>query len=161
VERFANVSLRPALPGDAAFLEELTLAVRETEPGFRDLNPAERTQLLKQQHALQQMSYRADFPEAFFMLILVDGKPAGRFTVAHRTDEIRIVDLAVHPAWQSKGIGSGLLKNVQAEAARTKAPVRLCAVAGSPAAGFYERLGFTVCGVSDMHLLMEWTAPAA
>ena len=91
--KLAEVSLRPETPEDGSFVEELIFAVREGEPGFRDLPVDERTPLLKEQARLQSADYRRKFPHAHYLIIVASGHPVGRFYIDHTPDHLRIVDL--------------------------------------------------------------------
>lgn len=154
----AEVSLRPEMEEDALFLEDLVLAIRDSEIGYRDFAPGLRTELLRQQGQWQAAHYRTAFPNAYFLIIEVAGKRAGRLYLAHLPEEIRVIDLSIDPTYQSHGIGTELLKRVQAEATRSAMPVRLAVIQDSAARIFYERLGFYKTGEIDGRLSMEWKA---
>ncbi|MCX8238435.1 MAG: GNAT family N-acetyltransferase [Akkermansiaceae bacterium] len=57
-------------------------------------------------------------------------------------DHLLIVELSILPDFQGHGSGRQLIKSAQAEAMRTKVPVRLSVEIGNPAMSFYEGLGF-------------------
>lgn len=154
----AEISLRAETEDDASFLEELVIAVRETELGYRELPVAERNHLLKEQNRLQLTHYRKNYPTAFFLIVEADSKPVGRLYLDHQAERIHIVELSLLPDFQGHGIGHQLLKNVQAEATRTQVPITLSVAHGNPAQSFYERLGFQSSGSTDTHLKMKWTA---
>lgn len=156
--RQAGVSLRPQTEADLPFVEELVIAVREDEPGFRHLLPDERVRLLKEQHQLQWSHYRKVFPAAHFLLILADGQPVGRFYLDHAADHLRVIELSILPDYQGHGIGRRLMETIQAEAARRRHPVRLSVVNGNPVERFYATLGFVRDGLNGSHLRMRWSA---
>ena len=79
--KLAEISLRPESAEDAPFIDDLVIAVREMERGFRDLPVDERSRLLVAQSRLQQADYRRKFPQAHFLVIVVSGKLVGRFSV--------------------------------------------------------------------------------
>ena len=58
------------------------------------------------------------YPGTSFDVILSTAQPAGRLYVARWTDEIRIVDIALLPEFCNRGIGTTLLRQLQAEARR-------------------------------------------
>jgi GNAT superfamily N-acetyltransferase len=154
--KLAEVSLRPESAEDASFIDELVIAVRETEPGFRDLPVEERTRLLIEQSQLQQADYRRKFPQAHFLVIVASGKLVGRFYVNHTSNHIRVVELSILPDYQGHGIGIQLMKSVLAEGTRTGLPVRLSMAIGNPVLSFYDKLGFGVVAKTDSHHGMEW-----
>jgi GNAT superfamily N-acetyltransferase len=157
--RAATVSLRPEVPEDRPFLLDLYLSTRDDEAGFRDLPPAERTALLAQQLDWQTRHYREAYPHAWFTIIMVDQRPAGRLYVARMTDCLRVVDISLLPEFRGHGIGTHLLKNIQAESMRTQSPVRLAVVVSDPVLGFYQRLGFRMTGTRGIRHELEWTPP--
>lgn len=157
--RKATISLRPETAGDLDFLRDLYLSVRDDDPGFRDLPPAERTQLLEHQFGIQHRQYREHFPGAWFTLVLVDEKPGGRLYVTRQADGFRVIDLSLLPEFRGHGIGTQLMKNIQAEATRTQLPIRLQVVVDNPARRFYARLGFRETGQTDVRCQLEWRPP--
>ena len=82
-----------------------------------------------------------------------------RLYVARMTDCLRVVELSLLPEFRGHGIGTQLLKNVQAESMRTQVPVRLAVVMADPVAGFYRRLGFRITSSQGLRHEMEWTPP--
>lgn len=154
----AEISLRAESEDDASFLEELVIAVRENEIGYRELTVDERNRLLKEQNRLQLAHYRKHYPTAFFLIVEANSKPIGRLYLDHQADRIHVVELSLLPDFQGHGIGHQLLKNIQAEATRTQLAVTLSVGIGSPAQSFYDRLGFQVTGTTDTHFKMKWLA---
>lgn len=155
----AEVSLRPETPDDASFLEELVFAVREEEPGFRELPLDERSALLKEQARFQASHYRRVYPTAHFLIIEAGGNPVGRYYIYQAPDHLLVVELSILPDFQGLGIGRELLKSVQAEAVRTKMPVRLSVEVGNPAMSFYEGMGFVREKTEASHHGMVWRPP--
>ena len=156
----AAVTLRPEVPEDRPFLRELYLSTRDDEVGFRDMDPGERTRLLEEQFELREEQYRAAWPGAYWTIITVAGKPAGRLCVAQMAAEMRLVDLALLPEYRSHGIGTTLLKSIQAEAMRTQCPLRLHVAVVNAARAFYDRLGFKPVASNEAYTLLEWVPPA-
>ncbi|MEX0331517.1 MAG: GNAT family N-acetyltransferase [Puniceicoccaceae bacterium] len=153
--QWANVTLRPETEEDKSFLLELFISTREQAFGFGDLSPTDRTPLLREQFELQHGQYKL-YPHAWFTIIIVANQPAGRLYVSQSPKEMRVIDLSLLPAYQNKGIGSQLLKNLQAEATRTQLPLRLYVDNLNPAYNFYTRLGFRRIGETASHIHMQW-----
>lgn len=154
----ASVSLRPELAEDEAFLRELYLSVRDDESGFRELDPGARTRLLQEQFEFQRSDYRLRFPHADFLIVQVDERPAGRFYLNHGADSIHVIDISLLPEYQGHGIGSTLIRTVQAEAQRTGRAVTLFAHPRRAGSGFYQRLGFAKKSVVGEHAGLHWHA---
>ena len=89
-------------------------------------------------------------------IILLDGEPIGRLYVDRRTDEIRIIDIALLAEHRKKGIGSELMGDILAEACNADLPVRIYVEQFNPALHLYERLGFSQANQVGMYYLMEW-----
>ena len=124
------------------------------------MEPASRTKLLTEQFKIQSTQYREKWPHAWFTIVQVDDTRAGRLYVARQPDCLLVVELSLLPEYRGNGIGSGLIKNIQAESIRTSKPIRLSAVTDSGAYGFYLRLGFKPLSHDPSRTRMEWRAHA-
>ena len=89
-------------------------------------------------------------------IVLLEGKPVGRWLVERREQEIRGVDLALLPADRNRGLGSFLIRRLQDEARRADQPLRLQVIRFSRAVNLFERLGFTRTSETGTHFQMEW-----
>jgi ribosomal protein S18 acetylase RimI-like enzyme len=88
-------------------------------------------------------------------VILVGGEPAGRLYVARWPEELRIVDIALLPAFRGRGIGTGLLRSLMEEADAADRPLTIHVEAGNPARSLYERLGFEVAEDRGVYLFLR------
>lgn len=93
-------------------------------------------------------------------MIVVDGEPAGRLYVARWEREIRIVDIAVLPAFRGRGVGTELLHRLMEEADAARKPLTIHVERENPARTLYDRLGFRPAGEHGVYVLME-RAPAS
>jgi ribosomal-protein-alanine N-acetyltransferase len=82
-------------------------------------------------------------------LLEADGKLAAYFIAMAGVDELHLLNITVAPAQQGQGLGSLLLKRVQALARELSLPRLLLEVRGSNerARGLYLRRGFVDVGV--------------
>ncbi|MFY9607462.1 MAG: GNAT family N-acetyltransferase [Blastocatellia bacterium] len=153
------VTFRPVGPDDEAFLLEVYAGTRLDELAVTPWDESQREAFLRLQFAAQQQHYQNHFPEADHQLIMVDERPVGRIYVAKRSDEVRILDIALLPEERNRGIGSFLIKEVMAEASKAGKPVRIYVESLNPSLKLFERLGFS--GVQDIgtHFLLEWRSP--
>ena len=94
-------------------------------------------------------------------MIVAGGERAGRLYVARWPDEVRIMDLAVVAEHRSRGIGTALLRRLQAEAEAASRKLSIHVERFNRALRLYERLGFAVVQDKGVYLLLEWTAPTA
>src|SRR6516162_3073045 len=102
----STLAVRPALPQDEIFMYELYSAIRKPEFAQTALTPNQLEHLIRLQFRGQLSSYTQNYPNSCYHIVLVDSKPVGRFWVAPGEREFHLVDIAVHPSLQSKGIGT-------------------------------------------------------
>ena len=153
----STLVVRPAVDKDEIFLYELYVAVRGPEFDHAPLTPAQREHLLRMQFYAQTSSYTQQFPNSCYHVVLLDDKPVGRLWVAPGNNELRLVDIALHPKLQSKGIGSVLIRQLQDEATKLKFPIR-CSVfhTNTGSLRFHKRLGFQILYQDLMYAHLEW-----
>ena len=141
-----KVQLRPAVPSDRLFLLSLYASTRADELAFTPWNDAEKAEFVRTQFEARERHYLEQFPDAASSVIVLEGRPVGRITVARQPDEIRVVDIAVLPVARSRGIGTRLLRDLADEGAAAGLPVRLHVETRSRARRLYDRLGFVQVG---------------
>jgi ribosomal protein S18 acetylase RimI-like enzyme len=153
----AGISLREATASDDDFLFALYGSTRRDEMTAWGMPEAQQDSFLRLQYRAQQQRFLAERDRSRHDIILRDGTPVGRMIVVRSADEIRLADIALLPDERGSGLGSALIRELQAEAARSSLPLRLHVARGNAgAARLYERLGFAVCGDTGSHLRMEW-----
>lgn len=141
---------RAATPEDESFLRALHTA---TQTDFEGL--PERDVLLDLQYRARADGYAARHPGACRLILLGDAGPVGMVMLAEEEDATLVVDLAVLPAWQGRGVASAALRTVQATCG--SGGVRLHVRADSPARRLYRRLGFREVGSDALNVAMHWT----
>lgn len=67
----------------------------------------------------------------------------GMFKVERCHDHIYLGDLQIKSAFQGRGIGSQLIRELILQAQTQRLPIRLRVLQGNPALRLYQRLGFT------------------
>ncbi len=149
-------TLRPAGHDDDEFLYELFCSSRAGEMALSGLGRPQLETLLRLQCRSQSQTYRAQFPDAAHYIVCVGGRPAGRMLVAAGEREIRLIDVALLPEHQSRGIGTSLIRGVQDRAAGAGLPVVLHVGKFNRAVRLYDRLGFAVTEDAGGHLRMQW-----
>ena len=156
VSESSSVSLRPAGPEDTPFLLQLYGSVRSGELAATDWTDSQKAQFVAMQFAAQSQYYREHYPDTSFDVIVLDGQPVGRLYVAGWSDEIRIVDIALLPAYCNRGLGTTLVRALQAEAGASGRPLRIHVERFNPALRLYERLGFRLIEDKGVYLFLEW-----
>ncbi len=155
-----NFSTRPARDEDEPFLYDLYRSTRIEELSRTGLPPAQLDMLIKLQFTAQQHHYREAYPNAEHLIIMVEDRPAGRVLIYRSDLTLQIVDIAFLPERRGSGIGSEVIRRLQAEAAAALKPLTLYVVKHNPAARLYERLGFKTVQDIGSHFFMEWHSPA-
>ena len=149
--------LRPVAGDDREFLVDLYASVREPELAHVPWDAAARRAFVEQQFVAQDAHYREHYPGATLDVIEVDGVPAGRLYVHRGPSDIRIMDIALTPEFRRRGVGSGLLRSLIAEAEASGRKLSIHVEANNPARRLYERLGFRLAGEHGVYVLMERT----
>jgi ribosomal protein S18 acetylase RimI-like enzyme len=150
------VTLRPAREDERQFLLSVYASTRTEELACVTWGPGELQQFLEMQFTAQDRYYRENYAGAEFLVIEVDGRPAGRLYLHRREREIRIMDISLLPAFRNRGIGSSLLREVLAEGRRAGRKVSIHVEVNNPAMRLYRRLGFETREQNGIYLLMEW-----
>jgi ribosomal protein S18 acetylase RimI-like enzyme len=146
-----SVTTRAATEQDDAFLFALFKAVRL--PGFAHvpLAPAQLEMLMRTQFAGQKHSYGTLYPGGD-SIVLLEGKPIGRMWVHRGPARHQLVDIALMPEFQNRGIGAALV--TEAIAAARVAGARLCcsvAVTNRGSLNFHQRLGFQIVRQDEVY----------
>lgn len=150
-----QISLRPTAPDDESFLYRLYASTREEELAVLPWNDSEKEAFLTTQFAAQHKYYHQEFGKAEFQVIEQDHEPIGRLYLDHRDDEIRIIDIALLPAYRNKGIGSKYLEAILEQGQGAGLPVRIHVEQNNPALRLYDRLGFQKVTENGVYFLME------
>lgn len=150
------VTLRPIAPGDEPFLYQVYASTRAAELEVTQWTDEQKAAFLHMQFTAQHRYYHEHYTNTEFDIILVDGQPAGRLYVCRGADELRIMDIALLPAFQKRGIGTHLIGALQAESALARKPLRIHVERFNPALRLYERLGFVPVADRGVYLFLEW-----
>jgi len=106
---------------------------------------------------LQEEFFRKNFSSETIQIISIEGQDAGLLNVERESDEIFLANLQILPAFQNRGFGSAVLRELLESAAVLNLPVRLQVLrVNFGAARLYARFGFQTYHESSTHLLMRW-----
>jgi ribosomal protein S18 acetylase RimI-like enzyme len=152
-----RIELRPADASDVPLLLEIYASTREEELKVVPWSPEQKADFVQMQFNAQKAYYEANYVGAQFQVILADGVAAGRLYTHRMADEIRVMDIAILPAFRNRGIGSKLLKQVQTEAAAEGRKVGIHVEIFNPALNLYERLGFQRVSDRGVYYFLEWS----
>jgi ribosomal protein S18 acetylase RimI-like enzyme len=138
------------------FLYRVYASTREAEMALLAWSDREKEDFLRFQFKAQHTYYQQHFAKTQFDLILLDGQPIGRLYLDRRSDEVRIVDIALLTQHRGQGIGGQIMGDILQEARRAGLPVRIHVEQNNPALRLYYRLGFKEIGDEGVYYLMEW-----
>lgn len=156
----ATVTLRAISEQDQELLFAVYASTRAEEVAqLTQWSEAQRQAFLQQQFSAQHSYYQDQFPAADFGLICHHGESAGRLYLEQRSDEIRLIDIALLPSQRGNGLGSALLHCLLILAQQRQLPVRIHVEKQNPAMRLYHRLGFVRLEDKGVYDLMQWAAP--
>ena len=150
------VTLRPVAPKDEAFLHKVYASTRAEELARVPWDEAQREAFLKMQFAAQSIHYQTYYPGSTHDIILHGQRSVGRIYVARREGDIRILDITILPEHRNRGIGTPIIKDLMAEAARVGKPINIHIESYNPSHRLFERLGFHMVEDDGINHLMEW-----
>lgn len=155
---------RPAAERDDAFLFELYASTRAEELAAWGWSAAQQEPFLRMQWLAQKRGYEARYPSEGHCVLELEGQPVGRLWVVRGEHELRLVDVTLLPSQRGRGLGTGVLRSLQEEAARAGKPLRLHVTRNNHALRLYTRLGFTSARgpeseLAQPYLELEWSAP--
>ncbi len=143
-----NLSYRAASQDDFAFLFNLHRAAMR-DPVEETFGPWD--------DAWQVDYFQKHFDPAVLKIIQYRGDDVGVLYVQGRVEELFLASLEILPAYQRRGIGTAVIRELIAEAKRQGKPVALQVLKANRAArSLYQRLGFGVTGENDTHYIMAY-----
>ncbi len=151
-----RITLRPATPTDEGFELDLYAGTRWDELNLVDWSDLQKQTFLKMQFTARQQQYCLLYPLATDRIILQDSEAIGRLLVDQEERYLVLIDIALLPAHQNRGVGTKLVQSLLEEAAAAGKSVRLHVLATNPAVRMYERLGFTASDKDGTYLEMKW-----
>lgn len=94
-------------------------------------------------------------------VIQAGGGDVGLLIVEEREDDIYLAEIQIVPERQSEGIGSAVVRSLQARAAAAGKPLTLRVLhVNQRARDLYERLGFRRFDEIDTHAYLRWEPDA-
>jgi ribosomal protein S18 acetylase RimI-like enzyme len=156
-----RVALRPLTADDEPFALSVYASTREEELAPVPWSDEQKAAFVAMQFAAQSAHYAQHYDGMTSDVVLVDGEPAGRLLVHRGAREIRIVDIAILPAFRGRGAGTELLEELMDEAIEMDKRMSIHVERENRALSLYERLGFAPAGETDVYLRMEWDPPTS
>jgi ribosomal protein S18 acetylase RimI-like enzyme len=111
--------------------------------------------------AEQEALFDEHFDPADCEIVRVGQTDIGLLAVQEHDDELHLAGIYLLPEWQSRGIGSSIVRSVLARGAASAKPVLLRVLHSNPRAeALYERLGFTRFRTIETHAYLRADPPA-
>jgi ribosomal protein S18 acetylase RimI-like enzyme len=142
--------LRPARPGDVEFAWRL----------YEQLMRARTEALMPWREDRQREVIEGALNSGGMQMIVADGSVCGWLHVLEAAGSIELHQIYLAPAQQRRGIGTSILRALQARAAAAGRPLCLNVLINNPARRLYERLGFRVESSDPIKHHMAWRAAA-
>ncbi len=137
-----GLSLRPTQPGDRDF-ERMLHAARRQDLWCAEAPVDEIHGLIEMQERAQIAGYGAQRPEACYYIIERTGVACGRMVIDFHAGGLRLVDLALVPEAQGKGVAETVVRALQKVADSIPVAITLCVfVQNAAALKCYRKLGF-------------------
>ncbi|MFN3859571.1 MAG: GNAT family N-acetyltransferase [Caulobacter sp.] len=153
------LSWRRQVPADAPFDARLFAEVTRHALGLPEaLLPAA---VIEAQHRSRQDTYQALHGSAEAWILELAGEPVGQILLETRQGELFIVDMALLPAVQGRGLGRRVIRTVQTMAAAGGRGIRAHVAAGNAACQAMMR----ACGMilhpdpGAAYWRLEWAPP--
>ncbi|MFM2486254.1 GNAT family N-acetyltransferase [Celerinatantimonas yamalensis] len=157
-----EIQLRPMNESDITISFKIYVSTRLEEMRPSGWSEQEITDFLYSQAETQHQYYRQHYREAKFYIIEYLSIDVGRLYVDDIGPEIRIVDIALLPAYRNRGIGTILIKNLQKQGVRRKLDISIHVEKNNPAITLYKRLDFKfIKEVNDIYQFMVWKQRSA
>ncbi len=153
------ITLREETVEDQLFLLEVYASTRAQEMALVPWSDEQREAFVRSQFEAQHSYYQAQFPDASYQVIMVEGERAGRVYVLRESEAIRILDITLLPQHRNLGIGTSLIREILAEGDQAGKPVNIWVENFNPSLKLFERLGFVRVQEDGFNCLMEYCPP--
>jgi len=153
-----TITLRDATAEDEAFLRQVYACTRAEEMALVPWTDEQREAFLRFQFDAQDSYYRSQFPEAAYQIILKDGAPVGRLYVYRNSTDMRILDITILPEHRAAGVGTSLIRDLQAEAEESNQPLNIWVENFNRSQSLFKRLGFLIVQEEGYNNLLEYRA---
>lgn len=92
-------------------------------------------------------------------VIVVGGQAAGALDVDWQPDAGFLRTIEIDPAFQGRGIGTAIVRDMLDQCAQRRIPARLYVFPHNPAGRLYKRLGFREVDRDGPYVVMQWDPP--
>ncbi|MFO1304126.1 MAG: GNAT family N-acetyltransferase [Burkholderiales bacterium] len=151
-----DVTVRAYTDADHDVVAAVYASTREDEMKLATAwSDAQKRDFLHGQFALQDRHYRLHYPSAEHAVIEQRAQPIGRLVVNAGNSEVRLMDVALLPAFRGRGVGTAILHRLLAFADGLGIPVTLHVEPFNPARRMYLREGFAFVETRGIYEFMR------
>lgn len=104
----------------------------------------------------QKAYFESGFDPENLQIVRYRGQDVGVLALETRGGGMHLSRVAILPAYQNKGIGTVVIKQVLDRAVEEGCPVTAQVLKVNPAKSLYEWLGFEVVGETVTHFILAW-----
>jgi ribosomal protein S18 acetylase RimI-like enzyme len=144
---------------DIPFLKKIYSSTREKELRQVDYwTESMKEAFLTHQFNAQHEYYQQNYIEANFLVIEKGKEIIGRLYYKESFEgTIRIIDIAILPKFQNKGLGTSILKDIIERAKVIEQPITIHVESFNPAMELYKKLGFQkISETNGVYHLLQW-----
>jgi GNAT superfamily N-acetyltransferase len=116
----------------------------------------QRHDFLEQQFDAQHKHYQTHYSKADYLIILQHIEKIGRIYIDRDNTSICLIDIALLPQFQKKGLGTKIINELLLEAQKTNKKVVIHVENYNPAYQLYLNLGFQQIEDKGVYQYMEW-----
>ncbi len=154
-----SISLRPVEADDNSLLLEIYRSTRADELALVSWwTDEQKDAFVQMQSDAQHAHYRNTFPQAEYLVVLLEHRAVGRLYLAELESELRILDLTLLPEERNSGVGSHLLQQLLEQSRSKRKPLSLHVESFNPSLRLLERLGFSKVSENGIYFLMQHAA---
>jgi ribosomal protein S18 acetylase RimI-like enzyme len=150
------ITIRPATAQDSAFFLQVYAGTRLEEMAVAGWSAEQQAAFLQMQYRAQQQHYQTAYPDATYHVIEHNEQAIGRLILQCTEQELLLMDIALLPPFRNQGIGTHLLRTLQAASEQTGRPIRLSVKSVNPALRLYHRIGFLPVANNGIYIEMIW-----
>ncbi len=149
------VTLRALQTGDLEFIEHLYATSRAEEMSHSGWPAEQIATFLNMQFKAQHTYYQEHYRGADFLIIELDGQRIGRIYLFWGQTTLNLIEIALLPEFQGRGIGSALIHQQLQRADELGLEVELSVETYNRAQRLYVRAGFHVINETGVYLRMR------
>lgn len=106
--------------------------------------------------AFQKNGFKTNLRPTKFSIAVVGDNDVGAYLLNEEPGYYWLEMMLIAPAWQRKGLGGQIIKNLQVLAGQNNRPIRLSVIKINPVMEFYTRFDFEVYDEDQSFFKLVW-----